>query len=140
MAMNVANCPRCSRLFVKNQFGICVNCVKEIEDQYQACVQFIRENKACTLEELSEATEVPLKQITKFIREGRILIKDLPNLFYSCEVCGSSIREGNICDSCRSKLVRDVNHLQEDENKRVEQPGQSQGTYQINKKQQDRFK
>ena len=40
---------------------------------------------------------------------------------YPCEVCGTSIRENTICESCRSKLVKDVRNNTEDERRRKEQ-------------------
>jgi flagellar operon protein (TIGR03826 family) len=136
--MNVEYCPRCGRLYAKNQFGVCPKCLKDIENQYEACVKYLRENRSCDINELSEATEVPIKQITKFIREGRISIADLPNFGYPCEVCGTEIRDGHICDSCRSKLSKDIRNLSEDDARRLErQKNETQGsTYQIKK---DRF-
>ena len=74
------NCPRCGKLFIKNVRGICQNCIKEIEIEYERCVKHIRENKGIHMHELSEATGVSVKQITTFIREGRISIANAPNM------------------------------------------------------------
>ncbi|WP_284643209.1 TIGR03826 family flagellar region protein [Paenibacillus silviterrae] len=118
MSLNVANCYRCGKVFMKNHYGVCPNCIKDIEQQYEKCLKYLRENKQCSLQELSEATEVSVTQITKFIREGRISIKHNPNMSFGCEVCGTSIREGTICEPCRSRLAKDVSNLQEDQQKR----------------------
>ncbi|WP_281883063.1 TIGR03826 family flagellar region protein [Paenibacillus sp. YYML68] len=118
MSLNVANCHRCGKVFMKNSYGVCPNCVKDIERMYQKCLDYLREHRQCTLQELSDETEVPVSQITKFIREGRISIKHNPNMSLSCEVCGESTREGTICEACRTRLAKDVNNLQEDEQKR----------------------
>jgi flagellar operon protein (TIGR03826 family) len=120
VSLNVANCPRCGRVYVKGIQEICPNCLKEIELQLDKCSKYLRENKGTSLKDLSEATEVPFRQIIKFIREGRISIKNLPNMGYPCEVCGNNIREGQICDSCRSKLAKDMTNSQEDEARRLE--------------------
>jgi flagellar operon protein (TIGR03826 family) len=120
VSMNVANCPRCGRIFVKGIQEVCPNCTKEIDLQFDKCFQFLRENRGCTLTELNEATEVSIRQITKFIREGRISIKNAPNMGYPCEVCGTDIRDGSICDSCRNKLAKDMSNSQEDETRRQE--------------------
>ncbi|MCQ4088150.1 TIGR03826 family flagellar region protein [Saccharibacillus sp. JS10] len=106
--MNLANCPRCGKVFVMNFKGICANCSKDIENEYEACVKYLRDNKGASMQELSEATEVSVRQITTFIREGRISTDSAPNLSYACEVCGTFIHEGNMCDSCRSKLAGDL--------------------------------
>ncbi|GFN32662.1 hypothetical protein PCURB6_29220 [Paenibacillus curdlanolyticus] len=78
---------------------------------YELCAQYLRENRGATIYEVSEATEVSIPQITKFIREGRISLMDAPNLGYPCETCGQMIREGNICDSCRTRLQKDISKL-----------------------------
>ncbi|WP_055106064.1 TIGR03826 family flagellar region protein [Paenibacillus ihumii] len=105
--MNLGNCPRCGKLFANNFRDICPSCIKEIEQEYEKCLKFLREEKMATIQEVSEATGVSIKQITKFIKEGRITVADNPNMMYPCEVCGVLIRQNNMCDSCRTRLTRD---------------------------------
>ncbi|NOV00479.1 TIGR03826 family flagellar region protein [Paenibacillus planticolens] len=121
MGMNVANCPRCGKIFVKGFAEVCPNCLKDLEQQYDKCLKYLRANKGTNINELSEATDVSIKQITKFIREGRISIVHAPNMAYPCEVCGTLIRENTICEPCRMKLVKDVRNTEEDERRRAEQ-------------------
>ncbi|MFD1953944.1 TIGR03826 family flagellar region protein [Paenibacillus thailandensis] len=109
--MNVDNCPRCGRLFAKNLREFCPNCIREIDKQYEKCADYLRENKGATIVELSEAVDVSIRQITKFIREGRISLMNAPNLSYPCEVCGTLIRESHICDNCRKRLEKDISSL-----------------------------
>ncbi|MFD1139394.1 flagellar protein [Paenibacillus urinalis] len=106
--MNVGNCPRCGKLYVLNVMEACTSCLKEIEQQYIDCVEYLRVEKGANIQELSEATGVSMKQITKFIREGRISIVDAPNMMYPCEVCGTLIREGHMCDGCRARLTKEL--------------------------------
>ncbi|AIQ76852.1 MULTISPECIES: TIGR03826 family flagellar region protein [Paenibacillus] len=106
--MNLDNCPRCGRLFVKNLMGLCQACIKELEHEYEICVNYLRENKGTNIQELSDATGISIKEITRFIREGRISIANAPNMMYPCEVCGTLIRDGHMCDSCRSRLRKDL--------------------------------
>lgn len=106
--MNLDNCPRCGRLFVKNLMGLCQVCIKELEHEYEICVNYLRENKGTNIQELSDATGISIKEITRFIREGRISIANAPNMMYPCEVCGTLIRDGHMCDSCRSRLRKDL--------------------------------
>jgi flagellar operon protein (TIGR03826 family) len=115
MSLNVANCPSCGRVYVKNLQNLCPNCLKGIELQYEKCLKFLKENRGCTITELSEGTEVSVRQITKFIREGRISIKGNLNITYECEVCGTAIREQTICEPCRSRLAKESSQLKEDE-------------------------
>ncbi|USB32846.1 TIGR03826 family flagellar region protein [Paenibacillus sp. YPG26] len=113
--MNLDNCPRCGKLYAKNFKNICSACIKAIEEEYERCFKFLRENKGSTIHQLSEATEVSIKQITKFIKEGRISVENNPNMMYPCEVCGILIRDGNMCDGCRSRLTRDLTAAAKDE-------------------------
>ncbi|MEW4372164.1 TIGR03826 family flagellar region protein [Paenibacillus kandeliae] len=130
--MNLGNCPQCGKLYVLNLRGMCSDCIKKIERQYEDCNHYLRQNRGATITELSEATEVPIKQITQFIREGRISIANAPNMGYACEVCGTVIREGNMCDSCRSRLTKDIRHAyQEPEQQKEEHGTKNQGAYRI---------
>ncbi|TMV47168.1 flagellar protein [Paenibacillus mesophilus] len=118
--MNLSNCPQCGKVYVKNSYNMCPNCLREIEDQYRKCVDHLRKNRSCTLHELSEETGVPVRMIIRFIREGRIAAKDAPNVLTPCESCGEPIKEGTLCANCRSQLAKDFSHAQEDAKRREE--------------------
>lgn len=139
MSMNVVNCSRCGKIFVKGFADFCPNCMKDLEQQYEKCVKYLRENKGVNINDLSEATGVSLKQITKFIREGRISILHAPNMSYPCEVCGTLIRENTICEPCRMKLVKDVRNNSEDERRKQDQASQkSKVSFKIQERLKDR--
>ncbi|TBL72989.1 flagellar protein [Paenibacillus thalictri] len=142
MSLNVGNCPRCGKIYVKNIHGICPHCIKEMELQYEKCLKYLREYRSCTLQELSEATDVPMQIITKFIREGRISIKHNPNMSIACEVCGGPIREGLMCESCRGRLLKDVSNMSEDEqrNKLLAEQKQEGISFKIKDRLNDRLK
>ncbi|XEC95372.1 TIGR03826 family flagellar region protein [Paenibacillus tarimensis] len=128
--MNLDNCPRCGKLFAKNFREVCVSCIKDIDREYEKCATFLRENRGASIYELSEETGVSVRQITKFIREGRISLINAPNMSYPCEVCATLIREGNMCTDCRAKLIKEVRsagRLPADETR----SSKSGGAYQI---------
>jgi flagellar operon protein (TIGR03826 family) len=139
MSLNVANCPRCGKLYAKNARDLCPACVKEIDLQYDKCLKYLRDNRGCTMQELSDATETPVQQIMRFIREGRINIKNSPNMSYPCEVCGTPIQDQLMCDPCRQRLAKDVSNNEEDR-QRAEQlkKQESQMTYNIRDRLKDR--
>jgi len=118
--MNLDNCPRCGRLFAKGYRDVCPNCVKDIDREYDKCAAYLKENRRCNIHELSEATEVSIRQISRFIREGRISIAHHPNMLYPCDKCGEPIREHTMCLNCRTKLAREV-EAAADEKKRPDQ-------------------
>ncbi|MFD2615550.1 flagellar protein [Paenibacillus gansuensis] len=109
MSLNVANCPKCGKIYTRNIREVCNNCYKEVELMYEKCLKYLREYRKCTLQELSDATEVSTGQIIKFIREGRISVVLAPNLAFPCEMCGDNIQVGTICENCRKKLAKELN-------------------------------
>ncbi|THF80812.1 TIGR03826 family flagellar region protein [Cohnella fermenti] len=127
--MDLANCPRCGRLFARHFRDICPNCHGDLEKEYETCTEFLRKNKGATITILSEETGVSIKQITRFIREGRISLYNAPNLSYPCEVCGVLIRDGNMCDNCRSRLRTDVNNATSRSGSSNERDGSRRGAY-----------
>lgn len=139
--MTLDNCPRCGRLFARNFRDVCPVCMREIDKEYQLCADYLRENKGAIISELSEQTGVSIKQITKFIREGRISMMNAPNLSYPCESCGTLIRENHICAQCRSRLLKDArsikaNNSQQDA--RANEQTKSDGVYRVIDKYKDR--
>ncbi|MGF7050613.1 flagellar operon protein (TIGR03826 family) [Paenibacillus sp. DS2015] len=128
--MNLGNCPRCGKLYATNLRDMCTNCFKEIETECQLCTDYLRHHRGATIHEVSEETEVTVNRITRFIREGRISIIDAPNLAVPCEVCGASIREGHMCDSCRARLTREFSEAgNEEQNKDYRSKSPGQGAY-----------
>lgn len=140
MGMNVENCPRCGKLYVKNYRGLCPACIKEVDQQCEKCVKYLKENRKCTIQELSEATGVSVKQITRFIREGRISIVDNPDMFYACDICGAPIRDHTMCESCRQRLSKNMADVQEEEKRKQELQQQEHASYNIKDRLQDRLR
>ncbi|MGU3471509.1 TIGR03826 family flagellar region protein [Paenibacillus sp. D51F] len=108
---NLDNCPRCGRLFAKNFRDVCPQCIRDIDHEYELCSDYLRKNRGTAINELSDMTGVSIRQITKFIKDGRISLMDAPNLSYPCESCGILIREDHMCDSCRARLKNDVRRM-----------------------------
>lgn len=109
--MNLDNCPRCGKVFAKGIREVCPACTRDIDKEYELCVEYLRKHRGAAITELSEETGITIKQITKFIREGRISMMDAPNLSYPCESCGVLISTNNLCDSCRTRLVNASKNL-----------------------------
>ncbi|MBH5320615.1 flagellar protein [Paenibacillus sp. GSMTC-2017] len=119
--MNLDNCPRCGKLFAKNFRDVCPVCIREIDNEYQICADYLRKYKGAIISELSDQTGVSIKQITKFIREGRISMVNAPNMSYACESCGIPIRESHICETCRLRLLKDKTQMLQNAAKKVEE-------------------
>ena len=108
MTLNVLNCTRCGKLCVKTLSEICPACTRELDEECKTCVEYIRQNRGTTLHEVSEATGVAVKQIIRFIRDGRISVAKAPNLNFPCEICGKPIQDQVMCDSCRQRMTKEL--------------------------------
>lgn len=114
MSINqLANCPKCGKLFVKGIRDICPACWQLEEKAFVKVVTYLRDpqHKGATIYEASEATGVSVQLITKFIRQGRISLKQYPDLGYPCEACGQLTKDGNLCSDCRTKFTSSVQKL-----------------------------
>lgn len=111
----LANCSRCDALFVQAVRDICPKCYQQVEQEYELCARFLRkrENRGSTIYQVSDATGVSVKQITKFIKEGRISVTGNPNLGYPCESCGNMIRVGTRCEDCIKDLKHEITQQME---------------------------
>ncbi|MDQ0116549.1 TIGR03826 family flagellar region protein [Paenibacillus harenae] len=123
--MNLDNCPRCGKLFAKGIREVCTVCTRDIDKEYELCANYLREYKGAIITELSDETGVSIKQITKFIREGRISMVNAPNMSYPCESCGTLIREGHLCDNCRNRLTNAAQEMKGNLAKKEELKGSS---------------
>ena len=79
-----------------------------------------RENRAATMQQVVEATGVSEELLLKFIKNGRIQVKQFPNLGYPCDKCGSIIQTGKLCESCATELRKEID-LHEKEEQRKEE-------------------
>ena len=115
--VELANCSRCGRVFVKTVRDICPDCYRDEEEAFQKVYRFIRDqkNREATVLEIVEATGVDEELIMKFVKERRLTPKEFPNLKYPCERCGKGITEGKICLDCRKELTRELEVLEEEE-------------------------
>jgi flagellar operon protein (TIGR03826 family) len=105
----VANCARCNAIFLKGTAMNCPNCRKIEEEQFHIVYTFMRKKQYRTANviEIVEKTGVPEKQIREFVKQKRLHPAQFPSLGYCCERCGTEIKEGRICESCRKELKQD---------------------------------
>lgn len=124
-APRLGNCRKCGKLFLCFR-DICDECYQKQEDDFLRVAAYLREHSGSTIQEVSEATEVSIKQIREFILGRRILLTELPNLGYPCEACGEMIRTGTKCSSCLETLHQIAQHV---DNGQVQQKENERKTY-----------
>lgn len=105
------------KLFAENKFCSWCHCPlpSDAESDYcQACEksaefrkvrEYVRENIVNEFE-LANAFGIPLRQVKKWIREGRLEYREVQNVITSltCEKCGKHIQFGNFCPECNHQM------------------------------------
>lgn len=110
--MNVRNCRNCGRLF-NYVVGVvvCPACRESLEAKFQEVKEYIWEHKGAGITEVSQACDVDAAQIRQWLREERLEVTEHSALFLNCEACGTAIRSGRYCDSCKNGLARDLHSV-----------------------------
>lgn len=106
--MPIANCKRCGRIYNRVRRDICPNCIEEEDQLYLKVREFLRENRDASLEEVVKATEIPMQTLIQMIQDGRIMLRDNPNMAYPCERCGSLTQSGRYCMKCTKEIANSL--------------------------------
>lgn len=105
--MDVRNCKECGNLFnFISGPPLCPACLKKIEDKFGQVKEYIYDNPRCGIREVSEANEVPVPIIKKWIREERLSFSPDSMIGLECECCGKTIYTGRYCDACKGKVTQ----------------------------------
>ncbi|QSO50367.1 hypothetical protein JZ785_15570 [Alicyclobacillus curvatus] len=106
--MPIANCKRCQRIFNKTRRDICPDCIAEEEAAFLTVRAYLREHKDATMAEVTEETGVELEVIVALIQDGRLILRDNPNLTYPCSRCGAQTQAGRYCADCTRELTQEI--------------------------------
>lgn len=107
--MEIRNCKRCGKMYAYVAgMPICEQCRQKDEDDFQNVKKYIYQHRGASMKEISEACEVSIEKITRFLREGRLEIKEDSNIILECENCGQPIKTGKYCQECSKKLEREL--------------------------------
>ncbi len=105
--MHIVNCIRCKQTFAMTNQPICPDCIAKEEEQFEEVKAFLDENRGATIEEIVEGTEIPLKRIQKWLKDGRL--EGIEGSGLKCAKCGIPLTKGKYCDSCAKKLHDNLN-------------------------------
>lgn len=103
--MGLDNCPECGKLYVENAARLCPECYRSQEDDAEKVMEYLRDIRKATLEEIHEATGVKHKIILRLLRSGRIMGSSIS---YPCDSCGAPIDEGRLCDKCSKNILDQI--------------------------------
>lgn len=106
----IRSCKFCGGMFRYYGFGYgyCEKCTPIDNEMFHRVKEYIWEHGRATMLEASEATGVSIKQITQYLRDGRLEIPEDSEIFIRCELCGADIRYGRYCPECASRTVKEL--------------------------------
>ena len=108
--MEVKSCKRCKKLFnyIGRMTPVCPICMKEMEEKFEACRKYIKENPGANIQKVSEETGVSMKMIKQWGREERLTFAEGTLVGIECEACGANILTGRFCANCKTRLTTDL--------------------------------
>ena len=109
--MDVRNCRGCGKLY--NYIGgtpLCPKCIKELDEKFSVVKQYIYDNPMATIQQISEENDVSIQQLNNWVREERLSFSEDSMIGIECENCGTMIRTGRFCQSCKEKLANSLSN------------------------------
>lgn len=109
--MDVRNCKLCKNMFNYVDSPLCPACNKKMERKFEDVKKFIRENPRTPIGEVSEATEVPMQQLKKWVRQERLAFAEDSGITIDCMSCGKSILTGRYCEKCKDQITNSFSSM-----------------------------
>jgi flagellar operon protein (TIGR03826 family) len=106
--MDIRNCRRCGKMYQFNGSYICNNCIRQDDEDFRKVKEYVVTHAGASSVEVSEKTEVDIKTINRFLREGRLEAEgveiEAEDTGISCENCRRPIKSGRFCERCTQEL------------------------------------
>jgi flagellar operon protein (TIGR03826 family) len=106
--MDVRNCKRCGKMYQFVGSYICMNCIRQDDEDFRKVKEYVLDHAGSSPVDVSEATGVDIKTISRFLREGRLEAEGLDLAVDEdemvCENCRRPIPSGRFCESCLHNL------------------------------------
>lgn len=104
--METVNCKACGKLFIyQSGPSICKKCLSILEEKFEQVKDYLYENPRASIQNISEANEVSVQLITKWIREERLEYTPDSLIGIDCEICGTIIKSGRFCKGCKDSIA-----------------------------------
>ena len=111
MALALAKCARCGRVFTKVRSAVCVECQDDEDRDFNKIRDVLDASPNSTVEHVAEKAGVPRACVFRLIKDGRIA-SVLPSAHIRCGRCGAqaiSIAK-RLCEHCLIELDREFAH------------------------------
>ena len=113
--MPLATCPRCKKLFNKQDAPVCVNCQAAEENDIEKVRGVVNDNPEMNAEEVAAEAEVSVEVVNRMLDAGtieRLGAADLEQV--KCGRCGAPAISASkkLCEACLSKLNQEMAQAQ----------------------------
>ncbi len=108
--MDVRNCKRCGKIYNYMGSAVCNNCLQQEQEDFDKIREYLFKNPNSSTAEVSEATGIELKVISRFLKEGRLeadYIRMSDDSALTCEKCGKPVNSGRFCEKCVREMQTD---------------------------------
>ena len=104
--MDIRNCKRCGNIYNYSGTAVCNNCTKQEQEDFDKVREYLFEHPNSPAMEISQAIEVEVKVISRFLKEGRLRLESekQSDLVLTCEKCGQLIKTGRFCEECLQEI------------------------------------
>lgn len=120
--MSVKNCTRCGRMFQsEGPSKLCARCVDNDEEDFKVVREYVYDNPNSSIPQVAEDTGVSEEKILKYLRQGKLILKDELSMVLDCERCGKPIKSGRYCDSCTQEMSRGLKSAAEKTAQNIQQ-------------------
>jgi len=109
--MDMRNCQLCKRVFTYAGSPICPDCARADNEVFEAVRLYVKEHPENSLAQVSSATEVSIKKIMRYVKEGRLEISKGMQGEFLCENCGKPISKGRYCPRCLVEINHQVKSM-----------------------------
>lgn len=110
--MELRSCRMCGKMYsyIGKITPFCPKCMKELEEKFDICKRYIKENPGANIQKVSEETGVSVRMIKQWVREERLSFSDKSLVGIECESCGANILMGRFCAQCKQKLANSLSN------------------------------
>lgn len=108
MALALAKCARCSRVFTKVRSAVCVECQDYEDRDFNKIREVLETTPGLAADQVAERAEVSLACVLRLVEEGRIA-SVLPGAEVRCGRCGAQAisMTKRLCERCLVELDRE---------------------------------
>lgn len=109
--MDIRNCKNCGAMF--NYIGkpLCPGCEKMLEDKFQEVKKYVKEHPEAPITVVAEENDVTVNQIKRWVRQERLAFSDSSMVGLECENCGTMIKTGRFCESCKQTMQNNLSSV-----------------------------